>query len=152
MRLLYGNYDLSIDEKNRLLVPSEIRRAIDPESDGEAFFLVPGINRRPWLYPEKYYESMADRMRSDIAPGEDALAFDQLNFALATRLEWDKQGRILIPEKLMRKTGLDKEVTVIGARDHVEIWNRNDWAGQEEELERRRPEIAARIRQTKSGE
>ena len=54
--ILYGEYELTIDDKNRLLVPSEVRKAIVPERDGEAFFLVVGINRVPWLYAERYYE------------------------------------------------------------------------------------------------
>jgi MraZ protein len=147
VRLLYGNYEVSIDDKNRMLVPAEIRRAIDPETDGEAFFLVPGVNGRPWLYPERPYEQFALRSVSEIAPEEDLLAFDMVNFAMATRLEWDKQGRILIPEKVLRKSGLGREVTVLGVKDHVEIWNRSDWEQQEQELDRTRPEIAMRGRQ-----
>src|SRR2546423_4327574 len=43
--LLYGSYELTIDEKNRLLIPSEIRRQLNPESNSDAFFLIVGINR-----------------------------------------------------------------------------------------------------------
>jgi MraZ protein len=147
VRLLYGNYEVSIDDKNRMLVPAEIRRAIDPEADGEAFFLVPGVNGRPWLYPERPYEAFALRSQSEIAPEQDLLAFDMMNFAMATRLEWDKQGRILIPDKVLRKSGLGREVTVLGVKDHVELWNRSDWEQQEQELDRTRAEIAMRGRQ-----
>src|SRR5215212_9734769 len=89
--VLYGEYELSIDDKNRMLVPSEIRRAITPERDGEAFFLVVGINRVPWLYPEKYYEELVTRDPADITPGDESLAFDQMMFAMTTKIEWDKQ-------------------------------------------------------------
>lgn len=146
MRLLYGNYEVSIDDKNRLLVPAEIRRAIDPEADGEAFFLVPGVNGRPWLYPERQYEAFALRSVSEIAPEQDLLAFDMMNFAMATRLEWDKQGRILIPEKVLRKSGLGREVTVLGVKDHVELWNRSDWEQEEQKLDQARNDIAMRGR------
>jgi DNA-binding transcriptional regulator/RsmH inhibitor MraZ len=40
--VLYGEFELAIDEKNRLLVPAEVRRALDPERDGEAFFITAG--------------------------------------------------------------------------------------------------------------
>jgi MraZ protein len=147
VRLLYGNYELSIDEKNRMLIPSDIRKAIDVESDGAAFFLVTGINRKLWLYPEKYYETLALKMQSEMAPEEDSLAFDQMNFSLASRVEWDGQGRILIPEKVLRRSGLGKEVTLIGARDHAELWNRADWDARMEELDRKRADIAVRAKQ-----
>ena len=147
MRLLFGNYELTIDDKNRMLVPSEIRKAIDPQTDGDAFFLVTGINHKLWLYPEKYYEALATRMQSEMAPEEDLLAFDQLNFAMASRVEWDKQGRILIPERVLKKSGLGREVTLIGMRDHAEVWNRADWDARIDELDRKRAEIAVRAKQ-----
>jgi MraZ protein len=147
VRLLFGNYDLTIDDKNRMLVPSEIRKAIDPQTDGEAFYLVTGINHKLWLYPEKYYETLADRMQSEITPEDDALALDQLLFGMASKVEWDKQGRVLIPERVLRKSGLGKEVTLIGMRDHAEIWNRADWDARIEELDRKRAEIAVRAKQ-----
>ena len=85
--LLIGEYELSIDEKNRLLIPSEIRKAMDPNRDGDAFFLVLGLNRKPWLYPQLLYEQMVFQEQPEITPGEDMLAFDQMNFALACPLE-----------------------------------------------------------------
>jgi len=145
--VLFGEHELSIDDKNRMLVPSEIRKAIDPETDGDAFFLVTGINHKLWLYPEKYYEALALRMQSEMAPEEDMLAFDQLNFAMASRVEWDKQGRILVPDRVLKKSGLGKEITLIGMRDHAEIWNRADWDARIDELDQKRAEIAVRAKQ-----
>ena len=143
--VLYGEYDLTIDEKNRLLVPADVRRAIPPEF-GEAFFVVLGTNRVPWFYPEKYYEELATRDPGDVTPGEDQLAFDQLHYALASKLAWDKQGRILVPERTLKRALLGKEVTLIGARDHLELWNRADWEVRREELEKRSSEIAAKAK------
>ncbi len=147
--VLFGEYELTIDDKNRMLVPSEIRRAIDADRDGEAFFLVVGVNRVPWLYPERAYEHLVSRDLAEMTPAEDALAFDQMNFAMAARLEWDKQGRVLIPEKLLRRTGLNKDVTLIGVRDHLELWNRSDWEHRREELVARSSEVAIRAKQAR---
>lgn len=147
--LLYGSYELTIDDKNRLLIPSEVRRAIIPERDGEAFFLIVGVNRRPWFYTEKYYEYLVNQQAPEITPGEESLAFDQMNFAMTSRVEWDKQGRVLVPDKTLRRTGTHKEVTLIGARDHLELWNRDEWSAREEQLDRQRGEIAVKARQAR---
>lgn len=136
-----------IDEKNRLLVPADVRKSIDSELNGESFFVIVGINRKPWFYPQRYYEELVFRQAPEITPDEEALAFDQLNFAMAYKLEWDKQGRVLVPDKLLKRTGTAKEVTLIGARDHLELWNRADWDTWSEELERRRAEIALKAKQ-----
>jgi len=143
--VLFGEYELTIDDKNRLLVPAEVRRSI-PAEFGEAFFVVVGINRVPWFYPERYYEELVMQAPVDMTPGEDLLAFDQLHFAMASKLPWDKQGRVLIPEKTLKRASVGKEVTLIGARDHLELWNRADWELRREELERRSAEIAVRAK------
>jgi len=136
--LLYGEYELNIDEKSRLLIPSEVRKQLDPERDGDGFFLVVGVNRVPWIYPERYYEDLVAKRPAELTPGEDALAFDQFNFALASKLELDSQGRVGIPQKTMKRSGLEKEVTLIGVRDHLELWNRTDWERRRQALEERR--------------
>src|SRR5262249_14902524 len=151
LRPLSGSFELTIDDKNRLLIPADVRKVIDPEKDGQGFFMVPGVNRRLWLYPDKQYEALAQRMESELAPDGDRLSFDMLNYSLATRVDWDHEGRILIADKVLRKANLGKEVTLLGVRDHIEIWNRADWAAFEEELEQRRPEIAHRAKQANVG-
>jgi MraZ protein len=65
-----------------------------------------------------------------------------LHFALASRVEPDGQGRLLLPQKILRRAGIQKEVTLIGVRDHLEVWNRADWEARIEELEQKAAEIA----------
>jgi len=147
--LLYGSYDLTIDEKNRLSVPSEIRKQLNPERDGDSFFLIMGTNRKVWFYPEKYYEELVFQQAPEITPGEEALMFDQMNFAMANKESWDSQGRMSIPTKMLKRTATNREVALIGARDHLELWNRAEWEAWELELDRRRAEIAQKARQAR---
>lgn len=147
--VLYGEYDLTIDDKNRVLCPSEVRRCLIPEIHGEALFIVAGINGVPWLYPERYYEEMVAKIPAEMMPGEDMLAFDQVNFAMITRLPWDKQGRLLIPDRVLKRAKLQREVTMIGSRDHLELWNRPEWEARREYLLAKSPEIALRAKQAR---
>jgi MraZ protein len=145
--VLYGQYPLTIDEKYRIVLPAEVRRSLDPERDGEAFFIVIGINHKPWLYPERGYESLVSKLASKMSPGEDMLAFNQMHFSMASRVEWDKQGRMLIPELSRRRTELGREISMIGAFDHLELWNRNEWEARQEYLISRSAELAASQRE-----
>jgi len=144
--VLFGEYELTVDEKNRFLVPSQVRKQLEPERDGEAFFLVTGRDGRLWLYPERHYELLVSRDPSELTPSEDTLAFDRLMLGLASRVEWDKQGRVLLPDRALRRAGIGKEVTLVGARDHLEIWNRTDWDAEREQLEARRRDLVEKIR------
>jgi len=150
--LLYGSHELTIDEKNRLLIPSEIRKQLSPDGESERLFLIVGVNRKIWAYAEQAYEALCERQISQLSPDEDELMFDQMNFASASRVEWDKQGRILIPDRTLKRTGTDKEVTLIGARDHLEVWNRSDWDAWETQLDQQRAEIAKKARQARKAD
>ena len=144
--VLYGEYELTIDDKNRMLCPSDIRKQIDAERDGEAFFIVLATDGRPWLYPERVYEKLINRDDRELTPDEDALAYDRMNLGMASRIEWDKQGRILFPDKFLKRSGIGKAVTLLGVRDHLELWSTADWEAEREILAARRAEIAKRAR------
>ena len=147
--VLYGEYELSVDDKNRMLVPSEIRRQIDPNRDGAAFFVVTGNDGRPWLYPERYYEELVSRDPGELTPDDEMLAYDRINLGVISRIEWDKQGRVLLPDRALKRAGIGKEVTLIGVRDHLELWARADWEIEREALFARRAEIVLKARQAR---
>ena len=125
--LFVGEYELTIDEKSRLSIPADVRRLLDPERDGRCLFLTLGLNRKLWLYTEKRFEFLADQVPADIAPGAATLKYDQITFSSTNRVDLDKQGRILIPDKSKRRTGLGNVITLFGARDHLELWNRDEF-------------------------
>ncbi len=148
--LLFGNYDISIDNKNRLLIPSEIRKATEQAKDSKSMFVTIGVDRKLWLYPAKYYESVVSRLRSELTPGDEENDFDLLYFGMTTRVDLDGQGRILLPETLLTFTSTGREVTAIGARDHVTIWNRDEWRKRSEELMANRQAVTSRAKQLRS--
>lgn len=150
--LLYGSHELLVDEKNRLFIPASIRRSLNPEAHGAAFFVKLGLNGTLWMYPERYYEELAGREPSGLSPTEDELDYDQFNFALADRLEWDKQGRVVLPDGMLKDAGINKEVVLAGARDHLELWDREAWKRHKDALLARRSEIALRQRQLRQSQ
>jgi len=134
--VLTGEYELAIDEKGRILIPSDVRKVINADRDGSAFFLTITAQRRPVLYPEKYFERLVAEKQQALAldANADEVMFDQRYFALAARVEMDGQGRILVPAKTLRRTNTGREITLVGMRNRLEIWNRADWEAQVEVL------------------
>jgi MraZ protein len=132
--ILLGEHELTIDEKNRLIIPSEIRRSLSSSEDTDYLYLFVGAaNKKPWLYPRNRFEELAGSIESDFAPDPDVLAYRLAFFSNTTRLDWDKQGRVLIPEKILRKTGTGREITMVGVGDHLEMWNRSEWDSQSDQ-------------------
>lgn len=135
--VITDRFDHVIDEKNRLSIPSQIRSAMDPQLDGSGFFLVPGGDCLQ-LIPENVFKRMAAQSRVGIAPNSKVAKARRYIFANATPLNWDKQGRVIIPERYMadsesfdrnmEKLGLSRQVTLVGASDRVELWNREKLA------------------------
>jgi division/cell wall cluster transcriptional repressor MraZ len=131
---LAGDFDLSFDEKHRLMVPVELRKLLNLNED-KGLFAVLGQNRKLWLYSQAYYEELADKTDPGVMiPTPQEQEFERFNFGLASRLPLDKQGRIRIPDKTLRLVGLDTEVTLVAARRRLELWNRSEWMVERERL------------------
>lgn len=127
MLLLTGEFDLSIDEKYRLFIPARVRDQIDTDTYGSGFFLVHNREKIISLYPEKYYQ----RIALAVAPGkvapDEILAFERVNFSQAGRVELDRQGRVLLGEKAVRRAAIKEQVMLLGVRDHLELWDKDRW-------------------------
>ena len=127
MLMLTGEYEHALDEKNRLFVSNKLRSQIDAEEHGSNFFLVMGANGILCLYPEKYFQQIVLAGAPGTAAPDEAVAFERLSFALTSRVELDRQGRLLLGEKLRRRVKLKNNLTLVGVRDHIELWNSEDW-------------------------
>lgn len=132
--------------KNRLQIPSEVRKNIVPEIHGKAFFITLR-GRVPCFYPELYYLFLySSRIPPDITPSDDLLAYTQLKFGLSIKVEPDSQGRVVLPETLITRARLNKEVTLVGMQDHLILVNRSDWDARAEKIIDDGPEIEERVR------
>jgi MraZ protein len=127
MLLLTGEYGHVIDGKNRVLISNKLRGQIDVDEHGSNFYLVLGSNGILCLYPEKYFEQIVLAIAPRAVAPDEAVAFERISFALASKVELDRQGRLLLNEKLRKRAGLKDNVTLVGVRDHIELWNSESW-------------------------
>jgi MraZ protein len=127
MLLLTGEYQHVIDDKSRILISNKLRNQIDVDEHGSNFYLVLGANGILCLYPEKYFEQLVLSVAPGTTAPDEAVTFERMSFALASRVELDSQGRLLLNEKLRKRAGLKDQVTLVGVRDHIELWNNNNW-------------------------
>lgn len=134
MPFFFGEHSLTIDPKNRLLIPSQIRKRIDVEAEGNKLF-VTLRNSVPWFYPSGFYMRLLNlQVGPDLSPSEELLDYEHYKLSLAEELEWDGQGRVVLPDEMLKSSGIGKEVTLIGSKDHLELWNREKWLERRELL------------------
>lgn len=127
MLLLTGEYEHTLDGKGRLFISNKLRSQIDSERHGYNFYLVLGANGILCLYPEKYFQQIALAGAPRTAAPDEAVVFERMSFALASKVELDRQGRLLINERLRKRARLKDNLTLAGVRDHIEIWNTESW-------------------------
>ena len=127
MLLLTGEHQHTIDGKGRVLISNKLRCQIDADEHGSNFYLVLGANGILCLYPERYFERLIAAASPKGSAPDETVAFERMSFALASKVELDRQGRLLLNEKLRKRAGLKEQITLVGVRDHIELWNSESW-------------------------
>lgn len=113
-----GSYLHQLDPKGRVSLPASFRRGRESES----FVLIQTQPEALSLYPDEGWEEVQTELR-EVAKRQPHLRNQVLRVtAGAVEVVPDKQGRILIPERLRTAVGLETEALVVGAINHVEIW------------------------------
>lgn len=128
--LFTGTYQHTIDAKNRLAVPSEVRRRLAPEAGPEApvfMYVTMGESETLCLYAERDFEKRAEQLDASEMDSDELLEYERLMFSLAERVELDAQGRVRLPENLLQMSKLGTDVVLIGVKDHLEIRDRSSW-------------------------
>ena len=70
MRIFTGQYERSIDAKNRIQLPSQIRSAIYPDTDGRGLYITLGEHRGTLsIFTHRAFDTLAERMETEFLPG-----------------------------------------------------------------------------------
>jgi MraZ protein len=125
--VLTGSFARTLDEKLRVAIPKELRDAANL-SPGGVVYAAPGTDGSLALYPEHSFSQLAERLSAGSPTAPESRDFSRLFFAAARRLEVDGQGRVRIPAELAARAGLTKEAVLVGVRQHMELWNHEQWA------------------------
>jgi len=124
---LAGEYDALLDDKNRILVCAVFRNEILECGYDSSLICRVAKNRVARLYPAKYYRAMLAKLETKLIGDEEEDQFNDEYYGKVFPLSWDAQGRVGIPDKIIKRAGMGREVTLVGTNNHVAIWNRDDW-------------------------
>lgn len=116
-RMLMGEFHHSIDEKNRLIIPSKFRGDL-----GSRVIVTRGLEGCLFVYSESEWNIIVSKLKTLPFTKKDARAFSRFFLSGAIEAEFDKQGRIIIPSPLIGYASITKNCVVIGVNDRLEIW------------------------------
>lgn len=122
--IYYGEYAHTLDEKGRIILPSKFREML-----GDKCHVTRGYDGCLTVYDDEGWDKCLQRMIENLEHETDR-SHRRVNRSLASGgvdVNIDKQGRMLIPASLRDYAGIDKDVSIIGQVDKIEIWNTEKW-------------------------
>jgi MraZ protein len=127
-----GTFDHTLDAKNRLTIPASQRKLL---ADGSVVALQRDADNCLAIWAPEEFERHVAAILDGMHPlSEDYSTVERFFNAYSSDVELDSAGRVMMPAKLIAKVGLGKDVTVVGAGNRLEVWDREVWEGQEDSL------------------
>ena len=124
-----GEFDHSVDDKGRVIIPTRFRSSL-----GERFYMTKGLGGCIFVYTEGAYKNLSEALSSQRQLDEHTMRLQR--FFTSTELNVDGQGRVAIPSKLREyaKIGEQGDVVIVGTGSRIEIWSSTSWERYNDDL------------------
>jgi MraZ protein len=139
--MLLGEYEHTIDDKNRLTLPAKFRVAM-----AGGVVLTRGLDACVEAYPLDGWTKLVESRLSGLNPlSREARVLERFYYTGAIEAQPDKQGRVMLAQPLIEHARLGREVVVVGLRERLEIWDRAAWRAQLKEVMGSAEDVAERL-------
>lgn len=138
--MLLGEYTHTLDDKKRLMLPKKFK-----DSLGKKLVITRGLDNCLFLYSDKEWAEIAERLRNLSFAQADTRGFSRFMFSGAAEVETDSTGRILIPEHLKKFAALKAKVVLAGVSNRVEIWDEKRWSTYQDKIEKQGDVLAEKL-------
>lgn len=138
--MFFGTYAPRIDDKGRLTLPAKFRDQL-----AEGLVVTRGQERCVTVWPLGDFTRMTERLRDAPLTHRGIRDYVRMLSAAAADQVPDRQGRITIPPVLRAYASIDKDVTVIGSMNRVEVWDPAAWQEYSAEQEQKFAELSDEV-------
>ncbi|MFH1255058.1 MAG: division/cell wall cluster transcriptional repressor MraZ [bacterium] len=135
--MFIGEYSHNLDDKGRVAIPAKFRAMMK----GGAV-VTRGLDDCLFLYTKKEWVELAGKLAKLPMNKANTRAFSRLMLAGAMDVDFDGQGRIMLPEYLRKFAGLKKNITIAGLYNRLEIWDEAIWGKYKKGTEKKSADIA----------
>jgi MraZ protein len=140
--MLIGEYRHTIDDKNRLSLPSKFRKEM-----GKRVVVTPGLDSCLFIFTVNEWEKISSRLSVSESSmlQADNRGFNRYLLGRAVEVEVDAVGRMLLPERLRHRANLETSVVFVGVNDRVELWNEVAWDAYVKDIESKADQLAEKL-------
>lgn len=118
---LLGSFSFRLDPKRRITIPAILRGRM---GNPAIVYVVPNLGGKKCLevfQPEAFANRLEELNRLSLTDA-DASEFVTMIGRVSETLDVDVQGRIRISDALLDHIGVERDVTIIGAMNRIQIW------------------------------
>ncbi len=141
MTQFLGEFDVPVDDKGRIFIPADFRKRLPPAAEG-VFVVVRGFDGCLTAYPQSVWNEKAKQLMELPQTEQKVRVLIRGMLSQAAEVKLDRQGRTLIPRKLLDRVGIADQMIVIGALDKLEFWNPQRWEAFMDEADSALEEVA----------
>lgn len=125
MNLLTGEYKNTLDDKGRFLFPAKFRSAL---SSNVLIVTQAIVDRCLWLFTPEEWEKISSKVMDNASPFSAKNRLIMRSFiSPAQEVEFDKAGRLSIPQSLREYASLSKDCIVLGVNKYLELWDSSSY-------------------------
>lgn len=128
-----GATSLNLDAKGRLTLPAKHREAMAFECAGN-LVLTAHPHRCLLLYPQPAWEPIQAKVTALSSFDKQSSGLQRLLVGFAEDVALDSAGRLLVSPELRDFASLGKEVMLVGQGSHFELWSKEAWRAQLEQV------------------
>jgi len=118
-----GSHLTRLDDKGRLKMPAEYKRLADEKYSSSKFYITSRDGKSAYVYPIQEWETIERKLVALPSFNASKQKLLKLTSYYGQEVEFDNQGRLLLPAVLRESAGLKGEVSVAGRLTYLEVQN-----------------------------
>ena len=123
--MFFGEFEHTIDSKGRLTIPAKFRDAL-----ANGIVITRGLDGCLWAFTKAEWENVSEKIASLSVANAQSRGFTRFMFASAFEAIPDRNGRIIIPAKLLDYASIQNDIVITGMMNKLELWTPEKWADE----------------------
>ena len=111
-------------------MPTKHRERLQSVCDGQMVATIDTQVKALLIYPLPTWEDIEQEIQALPAMDPAIRRFQRLMIGYATDLEFDSNGRFVLPQSLRDYAELDKKVVLVGQVKKFELWDEEHWVAE----------------------